>query len=98
MRRRAMSRSTEMVDDRLIVISLSKPLRSRGNCWKPISRVLAPNPLICRRYETFWTREQLLGMQKVVGSNPIRRFRKGLHLQTFSCAAAARRLDIPRYE
>jgi len=72
-----------MVDDRLIVISLSKPLRSRGNCWKPISRVLAPNPLICRRYETFWTREQLLGMQKVVGSNPIRRFRKGLHLQTF---------------
>jgi hypothetical protein len=24
-------------------------------------------------------------MQKVVGSNPISRFRKGLHLQVFSC-------------
>jgi hypothetical protein len=58
-RRRAMSRSTDG-DDRFIVISLSKPLRSRGNSWNPISRVLAPNPLICRHFETVWTREQLL--------------------------------------
>jgi hypothetical protein len=31
-----------MVDDRFIVISLSKPLRFRGNSWNPIFRVLAP--------------------------------------------------------
>ena len=67
-----------MVDDRFIVSSLSKPLRSRGNSWNPISRVLAPNPLICRHFEPFWTREQLLAMQKVVGSNPISRFEKAL--------------------
>jgi hypothetical protein len=63
-----------MVDDRFIVVSLSKSLRSRGNSWNPISRVLPPNPLICRHFETFWRREQLLAMQKVEGSNPFSRF------------------------
>jgi hypothetical protein len=76
-----------MVDDRFIVISLPKPLRSRGNSWNPISRVLAPNPLICRHFETFWTREHLLAMQKVEGSNPFSRFEKGLHLQAFCLRA-----------
>jgi hypothetical protein len=76
-----------MVADRFIVISLSKPLRFRGNSWNPIFRVLASNRLICRHFETVWTTEQLLAMQKVEGSNPFSRSRKGLHLRAFLVGA-----------
>jgi hypothetical protein len=68
-----------MVDDRFIVISLSKPLRSRGNSWNPISRVLAPNPrsrLFAGIYRQSPSPQVLLAMQKVEGSNPFSRFVK----------------------
>ena len=61
-----------MLDDRFIAISLSKPRRFHGHSWNPIFRVLAPNRLICRHFETFCTREQLLAMQKVEGSRLLR--------------------------
>jgi hypothetical protein len=39
--------------------------------------------LICRHFRPITGVELLLAMQKVVGSNPISRFAKGLHLQVF---------------
>jgi hypothetical protein len=40
-------------------------------------------PAFARASEVLEGRDNLLAMQKVVGSNPISRLRKGLHLQAF---------------
>jgi hypothetical protein len=42
------------------------------------------NPRVCRENQCYPEPYVLLAMQKVVGSNPISRFREGLHLQAFS--------------
>jgi hypothetical protein len=44
-------------------------------------------PLLCRQFVTRFLPHVLLAMQKVVGSNPISRLRKGLHLQVFCVVA-----------
>ena len=43
-------------------------------------------PLLCRQFVTRFLPHVLLAMQKVEGSNPFSRFRKGLHLQVFFCS------------
>jgi hypothetical protein len=63
-----------MVDNSLIVSSLSEPMRSRGNSWKAIVAHMRRNTRICRYFGALWRREQLLAMQKVEGSNPFSRF------------------------
>jgi hypothetical protein len=50
------------------------------NPGKPSSAPGAQKPPVCRHVRVESAPQVLLAMQKVVGSNPISRFRKGLHL------------------
>jgi hypothetical protein len=42
----------------------------------------------CRHFRTIWEAEPLIAMQKVEGSNPFSRSRKGVRLQAFLMRAA----------
>jgi hypothetical protein len=65
------------------VYSVSKPTRIGRNSWNAEAAPLAANPAKCRHFGRSQPTRHLLAMQKVVGSNPISRLRKGLHLQVF---------------
>ena len=68
----------------LIVRSLSKPPVSAPNSWNASGRSRRPETLICRRFCILGAADLLLAMQKVEGSNPFSRSRKGQRLQSTS--------------
>jgi hypothetical protein len=55
------------------------PVNTGKPSWAPAAR----KPLVCRRIRVASAPHALLAMQKVEGSNPFSRFRKGRHLQVF---------------
>jgi hypothetical protein len=54
-----------------------------SNSWNASVPSNAAEVSICRRFWVVGAGDVLLAMQKVVGSNPISRFREGLYLQVF---------------
>jgi hypothetical protein len=65
------------------VHSVSKPPAIEPNSWKPPTPSPAPKVCVCRVFGGGYRPQQLLAMQKVVGSNPFSRFRKAPLMRGF---------------
>ncbi len=87
-RRRLAARGSQSLSAR-VPIRYPNPRDFPVNPGKPSWAPGPEKPRVCRGFRAGSTPRVLLAMQKVVGSNPISRSRKGLHLQVFFVLAVA---------